>query len=38
MALTDMMRDSEITSDEALIVARKVLRENAIKLYKIGTP
>ncbi|MHB8909882.1 MAG: amidohydrolase family protein [Syntrophales bacterium] len=26
MALTDMMRDGEVTSDEALIIARKALR------------
>ena len=36
-ALTDMMHDNEITQEEALDIARKVLRENAIKLYKLQT-
>ena len=34
-ALTEMMQDSEITHEEALSIARKVLRENAVKLYKL---
>ena len=37
-ALTEMMQDSEITHEEALSIARKVLRENAVKLYKLETP
>ncbi len=32
-ALTEMMRDGEIAHDEALDIARKVLRGNAIRLY-----
>jgi hypothetical protein len=32
------MRDNEITYEEALSIARKVLRENAVKLYKLETP
>jgi predicted TIM-barrel fold metal-dependent hydrolase len=35
LALTDMMRGNEITYEEALGIARKVLRENAVKLYKL---
>jgi predicted TIM-barrel fold metal-dependent hydrolase len=38
LALTEMMRDEEITHEEALGIARKVLRENAVKLYKLETP
>ncbi|MDQ7840849.1 MAG: amidohydrolase family protein [bacterium] len=38
LALTEMMRDNEITYEEAVGIARKVLRENAVKLYKLGTP
>ena len=38
LALTEMMRDSEITYEEAVSIARKVLRENAVKLYKLETP
>jgi predicted TIM-barrel fold metal-dependent hydrolase len=38
IALTEMMGDSEISRQEALGIARKVLRENAIKLYKLGAP
>lgn len=38
LALTEMMHDGEITPDEAVGIARKVLRENAVKLYKLGTP
>lgn len=33
VALTGMMRDGEITSDEAKSLGRKVLRENARQLY-----
>jgi predicted TIM-barrel fold metal-dependent hydrolase len=36
-ALTEMMSDSEITYEGALSIARKVLRENAVKLYKLET-
>jgi uncharacterized protein len=36
-ALTDMKRDNEIVYEEALEIARKVLRENAVKLYKLET-
>jgi hypothetical protein len=32
-ALTAMMRDHEITRDQALELARMVLRDNARKLY-----
>jgi predicted TIM-barrel fold metal-dependent hydrolase len=35
LALTDMMRDGEITREEALEIARKVLRGNAIRLYRL---
>jgi len=38
LALTEMMRDGEISHEEAVGVARKVLRENAVKLYKLETP
>ena len=38
LALTEMMRDNEITQEEALGIARKVLRENAVKLYKLEIP
>jgi uncharacterized protein len=38
LALTEMMRDNEITHGEASDIARKVLRENAVKLYKLQTP
>jgi predicted TIM-barrel fold metal-dependent hydrolase len=37
LALTAMMHDSEITQEEAVGIARKVLRENAVKLYKLQT-
>lgn len=37
-ALTEMIRDSEIAHAEAVGIARKVLRENAVKLYKLETP
>jgi predicted TIM-barrel fold metal-dependent hydrolase len=36
LALTGMMNDGEITSQQAVGIARKVLRENAIKLYKLN--
>ena len=35
LALTEMMRDGEITRDRALELARMVLRDNARKLYKL---
>lgn len=35
MALTSMMMDEQITKDQALKLAQMVLRENAIKLYKL---
>ena len=35
LALTGMMNDDEITRDRALELARMVLRENAIGLYKL---
>ncbi len=35
MALTGMMHDGEISRDRAAEIARMVLRENAIKLYKL---
>lgn len=38
LALTAMMHDSEITQEEAVGIAGKVLRENAVKLYKLQTP
>lgn len=38
LALTEMIQDNEITSKEARGIARKVLRENAVKLYKLETP
>ena len=36
LALTGMMNDGEITRQQAVGIARKVLRENAIKLYKLN--
>ncbi len=36
-ALTGMMNDGEITRDEAVKLARMVLRENAVKLYKLDS-
>jgi predicted TIM-barrel fold metal-dependent hydrolase len=36
LALTGMMNDGEITNQQAVEIARKVLRENAIKLYKLN--
>jgi predicted TIM-barrel fold metal-dependent hydrolase len=38
LALTEMMHDNEITYEEALSLARRVLRENAVKLYRLETP
>jgi predicted TIM-barrel fold metal-dependent hydrolase len=38
ITLTAMMSDNEITHEEALDISRKVLRETAIKLYKLGAP
>jgi hypothetical protein len=37
LALTGMMNDGEITRERALELARMVLRENAIQLYKLQT-
>jgi hypothetical protein len=34
-ALTWMMRDGEITADRAKEIARMVLRENAVKAYRL---
>jgi len=36
LALTGMMNDGELTRDEALKLARMVLRENALKLYHLA--
>lgn len=36
LALTGMMNDGEITREHAVELARMVLRENAIKLYRLG--
>jgi predicted TIM-barrel fold metal-dependent hydrolase len=33
LALTGMMNDGEVTREQALVLARMVLRENAVKLY-----
>ena len=35
IALTAMMRDGEITRERALVIARMVLRDNAIALYRL---
>ena len=35
LALTGMLRDGEIDRDEAVRLARLVLRDNARKLYKL---
>ena len=35
LALTGMMKDGEITRERALELARMVMRDNAIKLYKL---
>src|SRR5260370_3222490 len=37
LALTGMMNDGEITRERAIELARMVLRENAIKLYRLQT-
>jgi hypothetical protein len=36
LALTGMMNDGEITRERALELARMVMRENAMKLYRLG--
>jgi len=36
LALTAMMNDGEITRERALQLARMVLRENAVNLYRLG--
>ena len=36
MVLTEMIHDREITFEEGVAIARKVLRENAVHLYKLG--
>ncbi|HWZ28957.1 MAG TPA: hypothetical protein VNX15_10365, partial [Gemmatimonadales bacterium] len=36
MALTAMMRDGDITRPQAQVLARKVLRDNAIALYHLS--
>ena len=35
-ALTGMVRDGELTRDHALLIARMVLRENAMQLFGLG--
>jgi hypothetical protein len=35
LALTGMMNDGEISRERAMELARMVLRDNAIKLYKL---
>jgi predicted TIM-barrel fold metal-dependent hydrolase len=35
LALTEMMRDGEITRERAMELAHMVLRDNAKKLYKL---
>jgi uncharacterized protein len=37
LALTGMMQDGEISRDRAVEIARMVMRENAMKLYKIAS-
>jgi uncharacterized protein len=37
IALTGMMQSGEITRERAVEIARGVLRENALKLYSLGT-
>ena len=37
LALTSMMNDHEITRQRAMLLARKVMRDNAIKLYGLLT-
>jgi uncharacterized protein len=34
-ALTGMLNDNELTREQALLIARMVLRENAIKLFNL---
>jgi len=36
MALTAMVRDGEITPERARELARMVMRENALKAYKLS--
>jgi predicted TIM-barrel fold metal-dependent hydrolase len=36
LALTGMMNDGEITRERAVDLARMVMRENAMKLYRLG--
>lgn len=38
VTLTEMMNDREISREEAMVIARQVLRENAVKLYKLDAP
>jgi uncharacterized protein len=38
IALTGMMTSGEITRERAVEIARGVLRDNAVKLYSLGTP
>jgi len=38
IALTGMLRDREITRDQAAAIARGVLRDNAAKLYNLPSP
>lgn len=38
LALTGMMHDGEITHEQAVGIAQNVLRENAVKLYKLNAP
>jgi predicted TIM-barrel fold metal-dependent hydrolase len=38
IALTGMLRDREITRDQAAVIARGVLRDNAAKLYSLPAP
>ena len=35
LALTGMMNDGQITREDALHLAQMVLRDNAVKLYKL---
>jgi uncharacterized protein len=37
LALTGMMNDGEITREQAIVLAKMVLRENANKLYQLGS-
>jgi len=38
LGLSEMMRDQEISRERAVELARMVLRENAIRLYKLNQP